>query len=125
MEEEYHICLVGQQSQVYRFYQVADVFALPSRIEGLPNALLEAMACGLPVISSTLTGMTEIVENGVNGVVVSIGDEHALSGAILSLLGDHSTARRLGQAARQYILESCSLDTVAESYIKLYRTIAL
>jgi glycosyltransferase involved in cell wall biosynthesis len=122
--ENYRIRLAGQQTEVHRFYQAADIFALPSRMEGLPNALLEAMACGLPVISSTLTGMTEIIEHNVNGVIVSPNVENALSEAILGLLGDRSSAQRLGQAAQEYVLASCSLDVVADRYIKLYNTMA-
>lgn len=116
----YRIHLTGAQEEVDRFYRAADVFALPSRMEGLPNALLEAMACGLPAVSSPLPGVSEVIEHNVNGWLVPPNNPAALPEAISYLLDHPADARRLGQAAHQTILRGYSLDSVADRYIRLY-----
>jgi GalNAc-alpha-(1->4)-GalNAc-alpha-(1->3)-diNAcBac-PP-undecaprenol alpha-1,4-N-acetyl-D-galactosaminyltransferase len=88
------------------FYDSAQVFVLVSRIEGTPNALLEAMGCGLPVIVSDGTpGLLEVVEDGVTGLVVPVDDAAALAAALRRLLSDASLRRRLGQAGRERVIE--------------------
>lgn len=120
----HRIHLAGPQERVDRFCQAADVFALPSRMEGLPNALLEAMACGLPAISSPLPGISEVIEHDLNGWLVPPNDPTALPAAISHLLSHPGDARRLGQVAYQTILAGYSLDSVADRYIRLYAALA-
>lgn len=88
------------------FYRAASIFALPSRVEGTPNALLEAMSCGLPVIvSDGAPGPLELVEDGVTGLVVPVNDATALAAAIRRLATDEQLCRRLGEAARARVSE--------------------
>jgi glycosyltransferase involved in cell wall biosynthesis len=122
--DQYNIRLVGQQEEVQRFYQTADVFVLLSRMEGLPNALLEAMACGLPTISSPLPGVSEVIEHNTNGLLISPGDPAALSDAVLCLLEHPDVANRLGNTAHQTIMKHYSLDTIAHCYSHLYNSLA-
>jgi len=114
------IHILGQQTEVQRFYQIADIFVLPSRMEGLPNALLEAMACGLPVVATAVGGSLEVVQNNVNGLLVQPNDVDALTRAILYFLRYRGQAHKNGQAARQMILNCYSLEIVADQYAKLY-----
>ena len=87
-------------------YDTAHVFVLPSRTEGMPNALLEAMGCGVPVIvSDGAPGLLEVVEHGVTGLVVPVNDAVALAAALRLMLSDASLRRRLGMAARERVLE--------------------
>ena len=87
-------------------YHAADVFVLPSRVEGTPNALLEAMSCGLPVIvSDGAPGLLELVENEVTGLVVPVNDAAALAAALRRLANDAELRRRLGEAARARVSE--------------------
>jgi glycosyltransferase involved in cell wall biosynthesis len=87
-------------------YSTAQVFVLPSRIEGMPNALLEAMGCGVPVIVSDGTpGLLEVVEHGVTGLVVPVNNAVALAAALRLMLSDARLRRRLGMAARERVLE--------------------
>lgn len=88
------------------FYRAASIFVLPSRVEGTPNALLEAMSCGLPVIvSDGAPGPLELVEDGVTGLVVPVNDATALALALRRLVTDDELCRRLGAAARARVRE--------------------
>jgi glycosyltransferase involved in cell wall biosynthesis len=88
------------------FYHAADFFVLPSRREGTPNALLEAMSCGLPVIvSDGAPGPLELVEDGVTGLVVPVNDAAALASALRRLVSDGELRSRLGEAARARVSE--------------------
>ncbi len=84
--------------------QRADIFVLPSRNEGLPMSVLEAMARGLPVIATPVGGLPELIEDGVNGLLVPPGDANALARAIVKLASDPTARQALGAAARQTIL---------------------
>lgn len=90
----------------YHFYRSAHVFALPSRIEGTPNALLEAMSCGLAVVvSDGAPGPLELVEDGVTGLIVPVNDPARLAAALRRLGNDGDLRARLGAAARERVTE--------------------
>lgn len=98
---------LGQRPDPFAHYRAADIFALASRFEGTPNALLEAMACGLAVVvSDTSPGPLEYVDDGVTGLVVPVDDARALAGALERLMSDPDLRRRLGTAARTRVAES-------------------
>jgi GalNAc-alpha-(1->4)-GalNAc-alpha-(1->3)-diNAcBac-PP-undecaprenol alpha-1,4-N-acetyl-D-galactosaminyltransferase len=99
----------------HAFYRTARIFALPSRVEGMPNALLEAMSCGLPVVvSDGAPGPLELVEDGVTGLVVPVNDAAALAAALRRLAADESLRKRLGEAARERISEYDLSHALAE-----------
>jgi glycosyltransferase involved in cell wall biosynthesis len=90
----------GFQSNPFKFMARAKVFALSSLWEGFGNVLVEAMACGIPVVATRCpSGPEEIVTDGVNGLLVPSGDPDALAAAILRLLEDEAVRRRLSEAA--------------------------
>jgi glycosyltransferase involved in cell wall biosynthesis len=114
----------GVTHDVPSYLRAADVFVLPSRREGLPVALLEAMACGLPCIASRLKGSTEaVIEHGVNGLLVPPGDVDALAAALAGLLADPAARARLGAAARATITARYSSEHVAERWLDAYHVI--
>jgi len=94
------VVLAGVQTDVNPFLAAADVFAFPSVGEGLGIALMEAMATGLPVVASRADGIVEVVEDGVDGLLVAPGDPVPLAEALGRLAGDPALRRRLGEAAR-------------------------
>lgn len=98
----------------------ACIFLLPSYAEGLPMALLEAMAHGLPVIATPVGGIPQAVVDGMTGLLVPPGDVRALERAVLALLGDPERAAALGAAARRRMLERYDVSVVLERIAGLY-----
>ncbi|HOX22858.1 MAG TPA: glycosyltransferase family 4 protein [Elusimicrobiales bacterium] len=113
----------GAASELDRVYSEAAVFLLPSRREGMPNALLEAMAHGLPCVASAIPGMEELVEDGRTGLLVPPEDAQALAVALMRLLKDPELSRRLGEAARLRAVELFSMETISARYGAAYRAI--
>ena len=109
------------REQMGRWYRAADVFCLPSIYEGFPVAILEAMAAGLPVVSTTVSGIPEAVEDGVTGLLVEPEDAAGLTGALECLAADAELCRDMGQAARRLVHERFSIDTICAAYLELWR----
>lgn len=116
------VLFLGGCDDVTSYLQTADVFVLPSYAEGLPVALLEAMACGLPCVATAVGGTLQLIEDGVTGRAVAVGDPAALASGLVEAL-TMPDARNWGAQAHQLIAESYSLDAVAEKYITMYETI--
>lgn len=110
----------GQVENVSDYLRNAGLFVLPSYQEGLPNSLLEAMACGLPVIASKIGGVVDVVEDGKSGILFEPGDVSRLASAMIKLLNDNELRMRLGKEARKRIVDSFSIDRIADEYISLY-----
>lgn len=102
------------------FYREANLFVFPSRDEGMPNAVLEAMASGLPVLATRIAGNEELVAPEV-GVLVPRDDPMALREALLRLLPDAALRQRLGVAARQRVMEHFTWEATAQRYLDLFR----
>lgn len=111
--------LLGEQNNVAKFLSSADVFVLPSRSEGLPIALLEAMSIGLPVIVTSALGGDGVVVEGTHGLVVPVDDIEALAQGILQLLRDPQQCARFGAAAKKRVHEMYSIDRAGEQYLAL------
>ena len=111
--------------RIEEYFRSADVFALPSSREGLPVALLEAMATGLPAVASRLPGSTDtIVDDGRTGVLVTPGDVDALANAIEKLLTNRETASAIGAAARRHVANEFSADRTASGWLNAYQAVA-
>lgn len=117
---EKEIKLFGMQANVKKYLAAADVFVLPSRWEGLPIALLEAMSAGLAVIATRVEGVDEVVEEGVHGVLVRPESTEELVKAILQLSKDAAQRQRMGSAAHLRVLNSFTVDCMCEKYLELF-----
>lgn len=117
--------IISDRNRLAEAYQAADVFVFPSRNEGLPNVVLEAMACGLPVIVSELPGLKHVVEPGQNGIIVPIGDIDALSAEIQTVADDQALASRLGRHAPLYIESVHGFETWQNEITLHYQKLAL
>jgi glycosyltransferase involved in cell wall biosynthesis len=112
---------LGYHDDVAPLLDMADAFVLPSRAEGISNALLEAMAVGVPVIASDVPGNTDVVEHEANGLLVEVDDPASLAAAILRLVDEPDLRERLRQEARRTVETRYSIGHVAERYVDLYR----
>jgi glycosyltransferase involved in cell wall biosynthesis len=111
-------------SDLVRKLQAADIFALLSRWEGLSNALLEAMACGLPPVVGTASGMVDVVQDGVNGLLLQEDGEVAVADKLRVLLTNGDDRRRLGEAAARTVAERFSLELTVTRLMALYQSCA-
>ena len=111
----------GIREDVGHHYAAADIFVLPSRYEGFPNVMLEAMAAGLPVIASQVSGTEDAIEDGRNGLLVPPGEPEALSEALRRLSEDPDLRERLGTEARKTVEGRFNINRVAEQTLGFYR----
>lgn len=116
--------LLGFRDDAAQLPAAADVFVLPSLTEGMGIALLEAMACGCPVIASAVGGITEAVADRTHGLLVPPGDAAGLADACIALLADPARARAYGEAAREHVLERFSAVAQARAVAALYQRLA-
>ena len=117
--QEYFLFL-GSRKNVPELLASCNLFVLPSESEGLPNVVLEAMAAGLPVIATAVGGVPELIQDGVNGLLVPPREPKALSEAISRLLSDEGLRRRLGRAGRERAVREFSFYRLINVLTKLY-----
>jgi glycosyltransferase involved in cell wall biosynthesis len=115
------VVFTGTRRDVPQVLALLDVFVLPSLWEGLPIALLEAMAAGLPVVATAVGGTPEVVVDGVTGILVPPRDPDALAEAILTLLHDPDLRRKMGQAGRERVRGHFSVEKMVKETEGLYR----
>lgn len=115
------VYFLGHTHQILDFLRASDIFVLPSLQEGMPNSLLEAMACGLPVVATRIGGVVDVVKDGENGVLVEPCNSQDIARGILKLLRDKEFARHIAFNAFCTIKNLYSLDSIAPKYIELYK----
>jgi glycosyltransferase involved in cell wall biosynthesis len=108
-------------ASICHWLQASDLFALISSNEGFPCSLSEAMAAGLPSVVTDIPGSVQLIDSGVHGLVVPVGDEARIADAIAGLLADPESRARMGQAARRRIVENYSTDKVLDRYEALFQ----
>jgi glycosyltransferase involved in cell wall biosynthesis len=117
--------LLGLRDDIDRVLRAADVFVQPSRSEGLPLAILEAMAAGLPVVATRVGGMAEAIVDGVTGLLVEPGDLAALAAALRTIVTTPGRSAALGQKGRARAAGEFSLDRMVDRYRHLYAVLGL
>jgi glycosyltransferase involved in cell wall biosynthesis len=124
------IVLTGwiSNDELSTLYSTCSFFVLPAvydkhgDTEGLGVVLIEAMSCCKPVIASGVGGITDVVEHGINGILVPAGDISALSNAIMKLVEDDHLRRKMGRKAKEIVDEKFNWDTIVHRVIRLYET---
>ncbi len=111
---------LGRRDELENVYPAMDIFVLSSLREGSPNVLLEAMACGLPVVATSVGGVPELIDDDVEGLLIPPGDSDALAGAFRRLAADPSLRHRLGQAARKRVERELTLERMVVKHQELY-----
>jgi glycosyltransferase involved in cell wall biosynthesis len=118
------VFLVGNVSDPECYYRASDVFVFPSRNESFGNVLVEAMACGRACVATLINGVTEsIIQDGYNGIIINQDDHEALAKAVGTILTHPHLECQLGENAANTVKEKYRIDTIAESYQKLYRSL--
>jgi glycosyltransferase involved in cell wall biosynthesis len=105
-------------------YRSADIFVTATTWEGMPNTVLEAMACGLPIVGTQASGLRELVRDGLNGYLVPIKDPDALVQALARLVDNGYERRRMGRQSRKLAEREFAWEYIAEQYVKVYEEVA-
>lgn len=112
--------LPGERNDVPDIMRGLDCFVLPSLAEGISNTILEAMACGLPVLATAVGGNAELIAAGRTGALVPPADPEAMAGQLLALARDRAAARAMGKAGRVEVDARFSLEAMVKAYHSLY-----
>jgi glycosyltransferase involved in cell wall biosynthesis len=118
-----HLVPPQPNQELPSYYALCDVVILPSLRDGLPNTLLEAMACGRPVVASATGGMLDVVTPGVDGMLLSARDDHVWVEALRQVLLDSEARQRLGSAARQTALDRFTPGQELEAVLAVYEKV--
>jgi len=120
---EEHLRFLGRRTDALSFVAAADIFVNPSSVEGLPVAILEAMALGRPVVAAAAGGVPGIVKDGETGILVEPNEPKALAAGIEKLLNDPFLAERLGQAAQDMVEKEYGLEPMVQATEDVYRQV--
>src|SRR5438445_11610719 len=115
-----NVMFLGQRNNIPEILACCDIGVLPSKAEGLPNAVLEYMAAGLPAVASNIGGNSEIIRDGITGFLVPPQDSQTLSSALLRLLREPALARRVAESGQAYVRENFSFERLIEEVDSLY-----
>ena len=118
-----YVFFKGFISNILDYLQITDIFVFTSDKEGMPNSLLEAMACRLPVIATEIGGVVDLIENRENGLLIKPGDVTGLKDAILNLLENIQLSEKIAENAFLTIRDRYYIDKVANKYILLYKKV--
>lgn len=120
-----NIIVTGQipHKDLPAYYSLMDVFVHPSLRDGMPNAVLEAMACGKTVIATPVGGMIDIIKDKVNGILININDADQLAGEIAEALNQPEKRETIGRSARETILHQCTLEKELGANLGIYKTL--
>lgn len=117
-----NVTFVGETKTPENYLGGGDIFVFPSRREGYPNALMEAMVSGLAVVASDIGGVTAVLNNSLAALTFKLEDPDELAEGVLKLLSDREYARNLGHEARQLMLSRNSFQEISSQYYQLYAT---
>jgi glycosyltransferase involved in cell wall biosynthesis len=102
------------------YYSLMDVFVHPSLRDGMPNAVLEAMACGVPVVATAVGGVLDVITDSENGLTIPVNDVEALGRAIQKIFDDETQRKKLSTNARQTILERFAPEKELQANLEIY-----
>ncbi len=118
---EKHVKLAGFRPDILSLHKAFDIFVMSSVTEGLGTSLLDAMACGRPIVATTAGGIPEVVADGETGFLVPPRDHHAMADAIVRLLKDEALRRRMGEAGLSLVSAKFSAERMTEGTLHAYR----
>jgi glycosyltransferase involved in cell wall biosynthesis len=121
-EKNFEFCYVDYRNMP-QLYNSGDMLVLPSLLESFPMSILEAMACGLPVVASDVGDVAELVKDGGTGFLIAKGDHQTLAERINRLLDDEALRERMGKNARSLVAENYSLEMMSKMTLEVYQEV--
>lgn len=107
------------------YYSLIDVFVHPSLRDGMPNAVLEAMACGKTVLATPVGGVKDVIQDGVNGMLVNVNDAEGLAEKIAEALSQPEKREQLGRSAREAVFRQYTLENELQANLKVYESLGV
>ncbi|MCB0211193.1 MAG: glycosyltransferase family 4 protein [Anaerolineae bacterium] len=123
LTKKIHLLGWMDRAELVEQYRQADIFVTATTWEGMPNTVLEGMACGLPVVSTRASGLNELVREGVNGYLVDINDTHGLVDRLTKLINNRYERQRMGKESRKIAEQEFAWEYIAEQYVEIYKRI--
>ncbi|KPH53737.1 N,N'-diacetylbacillosaminyl-diphospho-undecaprenol alpha-1,3-N-acetylgalactosaminyltransferase [Helicobacter pullorum] len=123
LESNPQVHYLGEKDNIKEWIGICDIFVLPSYREGIPRTLLEAGSMAKPIITTNAVGCKEVVEEGKNGFLVPIGESEILAQKILELSCNQALREQFGKNSQEKIRKEFSVETIVESYLKLYKEV--
>jgi len=120
---ESSVHFLGKRQQVKQLLTSSDIFVLPSRREGMSNALLEAMTCAMPIVATDISGNQDLIKNNISGLLVPPEDTEKLAAAIIFMLQNPERSMSMGREAYRTVVEKCEMKKVTDDYLRLYNKI--
>lgn len=112
-----------EREKIVDYYRQADLFVTATTWEGMPNTVLEGMACGLPVVATRASGLEELVQDGRNGYLVDIDDPEALTDRLAELIDNAYERQRMGKESRKIAEQEFAWEYIARQYVEIYERI--
>jgi len=119
-EKIQNVYLEGETNTPEDYFKLANIFVMPSKREGIPNVLLEAMASGLATVGTKIGGIADLIEDQKRGILIPYRDEKNLAQAIIFLLNNPEKQESFGNQAREYVVEHLTFDKIAQQYFDTY-----
>jgi glycosyltransferase involved in cell wall biosynthesis len=124
IQVSHRVRFLGLRDDVQRLLGAMDIFVMPSQFEGMPNAVMEAMRAGLPVVASNIAGNSELVVEGETGLLYPVGETKALSVCLNRLLEDNVLRSKLGAAGQRRVQEEFTIEKMVDAHVRLYHDLA-
>ena len=120
-----HVRFMGwvEREKIVDYYRQADLFVTATTWEGMPNTVLEGMACGLPVVATRASGLDQLVKDGCNGYLVDINDPPALAERLADLINNPHERRRMGKESRKIAEREFDWEYITKQYVEIYKRI--
>ena len=115
-----YISLLGYQASIPRFLSMVDIFVMPSLSEGLPIALLEAMACGNPILASSVGGIPEVITSGEDGILLPPADPKVLADSIMEMYFNGKLRAKISSRGKEVVEGNFSSSSMADRYLSIY-----
>ena len=119
----YYVGKISSEKDLAEIYSAADIFIAPSIEDNLPNTVIESMSCGTPVVAFNIGGMSDMIEDKINGIIVNPFDNVLMAKEIVTILNDVEYQKKMSTEARKKVLKEFDINLVANKYRQVYKTI--